>query len=316
MKALITGVTGFIGSYLAEYLLAKGMNVYGTFHRESIEDIAHLKDKIILSKCDVRDQATVQKIIKKSNPDFIFHLAAQSRPDISWKNPVETMETNVMGTVYVFESVRQLGLDPKILVTGSSAEYGLIGENEPPIKEDHPLLPVSPYGVSKVAQGLLAYQYFKNYGMKTIRVRIFGATGPRKVGDACSDFAKQIVKIECGKAEPIIRVGNLEVKRDLMDVKDTLEAFWLLMENGKIGDVYNICSSKAIKIGDILNKFLEISGRSVKIEVDPKKLRPSDEPIVVGDSSKIRKDCGWMPTIPIEKTLEDTLNYWRKVKAQ
>jgi len=316
MKALITGVTGFIGSYLAEYLLAKGMIIYGTFHRESIEDIAHLKDKITLSKCDVRNQATVQKIVKKSNPDFIFHLAAQSRPDISWKNPVETMETNVMGTVYVFESVRQLGLDPKILVTGSSAEYGLIGENEPPIKEDHPLLPVSPYGVSKVAQDLLAYQYFKNYGMKMIRVRIFGATGPRKVGDACSDFAKQIVKIECGKAEPIIRVGNLEVKRDLMDVKDTLEAFWLLMEKGKIGDVYNICSSKVIKIGDILNKFLEISGRSVKIEVDPKKLRPSDEPIVVGDSSKIRKDCGWMPAIPIEKTLEDTLNYWRKVKAQ
>lgn len=316
MRALITGVSGFIGSYLAEYLLAKGIDVDGTVHHETTENIAHLKDRITLSECDVRNQATVKKIVKESNPDLIFHLAAQSRPDISWKNPVETMDTNVMGTVYVFESVRELGLDPKILVAGSSAEYGLIDKNEPPIREDHPLLPVSPYGVSKVAQDLLAYQYFKNFKMKTIRVRIFGATGPKKVGDACSDFAKQIVKIERGEAEPVMRVGNLEVKRDLMDIKDTLEAFWILMEKGKIGDVYNICSSKAIKIGDILNKFLEMSGHSAKIEVDPRKLRPSDEPIVVGDNRKLRKDCGWAPKISMEKTLEDTLEYWRKVKAQ
>lgn len=316
MRALITGINGFIGCHLAEYLLAKGIDVYGTVRRESIENIAHLRDKITLSECDVRNQAMVKKIVKKSNPDLIFHLAAQSRPDISWKNPVETMDTNVMGTVYVFESVRQLGLDPKILIAGSSGEYGLIGENEPPIREDHPLLPVSPYGVSKVAQDLLAYQYFKNFKIKTIRVRIFGATGPKKVGDACFDFSKQIVKIERGEAKPVMRVGNLEVKRDLMDIKDTLEAFCLLMEKGKIGDVYNICSSKAIRIGDILKKLLEMSGRNVKIEVDPRKLRPSDEPIVVGDNSKLRKDCGWAPKIPIEKTLEDTLNYWRKVRAQ
>jgi GDP-4-dehydro-6-deoxy-D-mannose reductase len=218
--------------------------------------------------------------------------------------------------VYVFESVRQLELDPKILVAGSSAEYGFVSEDEVPIKENHPLLPVSPYGISKVAQDLLAYQYFKNYGMKTIRVRIFGATGPKKVGDACSDFAKQVVKIERGKAEPVIHVGNLEVKRDLMDVNDTIEAFWLLMEKGRIGDVYNICSSKAYKMDDILNKFLEMTEISIKVEVDPRKLRPSDEPIILGDNSKIREDCGWAPTIPIEKTLEDTLNYWRGMQTQ
>ena len=313
MKALITGINGFIGSYLAEHLLAKGMSIHGTVHDLTrIENIAHLKDKITLSKCDVRDRVTVKKVIRKSVPDFVFHLAAQSRPDISWKNPRETMETNVMGTMNIFESIRGLKLDPKILVACSSAEYGFITKNEGSIKEYHQLLPLSPYGVSKVAQDLLAYQYFQNYNMKTIRVRIFGTAGPRKTGDVCSDFARQIAEIEHEKRKPIVHVGNLDARRDLTDVRDTVEAFWLLMERGKIGDVYNVCSSKAYKIGDILNKFLEMSEIGIKVKVDPKKLRPSDEPIIVGDNSKIRKDCRWRPKIPIENTLEDTLNYWRK----
>ncbi len=267
---------------------------------------------ITLSKCDVRSQTAVKNVIRKSRPELVFHLAAQSRPDISWKNPRETMETNVIGTTNIFESIRELKLDPKILVACSSAEYGFIAEDEGPIKEEHQLMPLSPYGVSKVAQDLLAYQYFQNFNMKTIRVRIFGATGPRKTGDVCSDFAMQIAEIERGKRKPTVHVGNLEARRDLMDVRDTVEAFWLLMEKGKIGDVYNICSSKAYKIGDILNKFLAMSEVAIKVEVDPKKLRPSDEPLILGDNTKIKKDCGWRPKIPIEKTLEDTLSYWRK----
>jgi len=313
MRTLITGINGFIGSYLAEYLLNKRLEVYGTVHEmKHLENIAHLKNVITLSKCDVRNSTAVKNVVRKSRPGLVFHLAAQSRPDISWKNPRETMETNVMGTVNIFESIRELKLDPKILVACSSAEYGFIARNEGSIKEDHQLLPLSPYGVSKVAQDLLAYQYFQNYNMKTIRVRIFGATGPRKTGDVCSDFARQIAEIEHEKREPIVPVGNLDARRDLTDVRDTVEAFWLLMERGKIGDVYNVCSSRAYKIGDILNKFLEMSEIGIKVEVDPKKLRPSDEPIIVGDNSKIRKDCRWGPKIPIETTLEDTLNYWRK----
>lgn len=313
MRALITGINGFIGSYLAEYLLNKRLEVYGAVHKmKHLENITHLKNVITLSKCDVRSPTAVKNVVRKSRPGLVFHLAAQSRPDISWGNPRETMETNVMGTVNIFESIRELELDPKILVACSSAEYGFIAENEEPIKEDHQLLPLSPYGVSKVAQDLLAYQYFQNFNVKTIRVRIFGATGPRKTGDVCSDFARQIAEIEHEKRKPIVSVGNLDARRDLMDVRDTVEAFWLLMKKGRIGDVYNICSSKAYKIGDILNKFLEMSEIAIRIEVDPKKLRPSDEPIILGDNSKIRKDCGWRPKIPIEKTLEDTLNYWRK----
>lgn len=315
MRALVTGINGFIGSYLPEFLMAEGIEVFGTVRDYNVQSIEHVRDKIKLIKCDMRDRDEVKKAVEESSPDVIFHLAAQSRPDLSWADPVYTMETNVMGTVYLFEAVRKLGLDPKILVAGSSAEYGLIKKDEPPIREDHPLLPVSPYGVSKVAQNLLAYQYFKNFNMKTIRVRIFGATGPKKVGDACSDFCRQIARIEKGKAEPVIRVGNLEVKRDLMDVRDTLEAFWVLMEKGTIGDVYNICSARPIKIGDMLNKLLEISGTKARIEVDPKKLRPTDEPVVVGDNTKIKRDCGWKPKISLEKTLEGTLNYWRKMEV-
>jgi len=312
MKALVTGINGFIGSYLPEYLRAKDIEVFGTFHDTNIKNIAHIKDKINLMKCDVRDQAAVRRAVKRSDPDIIFHLAAQSRPDVSWVDPVGTMETNVMGTVYLFEAIRHLEIDPKVLVAGSSAEYGLIKKNEPPIKEEHPLLPVSPYGVSKVAQDLMAYQYYKNYGLKTFRVRIFGATGPRKVGDACSDFCRQIVKIERGEAEPVIRVGNLKVIRDLMDIRDTLDAFWALLEKGKVGDVYNVCSSKPVKIGDILQTLLRISGVRAKIKVDPEKFRPTDEPVVVGDNGKIKRECGWRPRVPLEKTLTETLGYWRK----
>ncbi len=315
MRTLITGINGFIGSHLTEFMLDKGIEVFGTIHDENYGNISHLKDKINLIKCDIRNRSIVKKALKESKPDLIFHLAAQSRPDVSWVDPAGTMETNVMGTVYLYESIRELGLDPKILVAGSSAEYGLIGGDEKPIREDHPLLPVSPYGVSKVAQTLLAHQYFKNFKMRSIVARIFGATGPKKVGDACSDFCKQIVKIERGEAEPVIRVGNLEVKRDLMDIRDTLDAFWSLMEKGRMGEFYNVCSSKSIRIGDMLKKLLEISGIKAKIESEPKKLRPTDEPVVVGDNTKIKRDCGWQPNVNFEKTLEDTLDYWRKVAS-
>ncbi|MFN4133080.1 MAG: GDP-mannose 4,6-dehydratase [Candidatus Hadarchaeales archaeon] len=312
MRTLITGANGFIGSCLAEFLLARDMEVYGTIHDKKIDNISHLVPKMHLITCDVIDEQQVQNALEKSSPDLIFHLAAQSRPDISWIRPKTTLETNIIGTVNLFELVRKVNLDPIILVAGSSAEYGLISPTEPPIKEDHPLLPVSPYGVSKVAQTLMAYQYFKNYGMKTIMVRIFGATGPRKTGDACSDFCKQIVKIERGEAEPVIKVGNLDVVRDLMDVEDALAAFWILVEKRKIGEIYNICSSKPLRIGDMLNKLLSFSSIKPRIEVDPKKIRPTDEPIVVGDNSKIKKDCGWEPKIPFEETLRKTLDYWRK----
>jgi GDP-4-dehydro-6-deoxy-D-mannose reductase len=312
MRALITGVNGFIGSFLADYLLDKS-EIYGTIKEATTnENIKHLKGLITITKSDVRNPAQLKSVIRKARPDMIFHLAAQSHPTISWEDPIGTVETNVVGTVNVFEAVRKLKMNSKILIACSSAEYGYIDEKEVPVTENHPLLPLHPYGVSKVAQDLLAYQYFKNFKMNSIRARIFGTIGPRKTGDACSDFARQIVEIEQKKRKPIIYVGNLETRRDLTDVRDNVKALWLLMMKGKIGDAYNVCSRKDYKMGDILSKLLEMSKVDITVKVDPKKLRPSDEPIIMGDNRKIKMDCGWQPRIPIEKTLEDTLEYWRE----
>jgi GDP-4-dehydro-6-deoxy-D-mannose reductase len=315
MKAFITGINGFIGSHLADYLVDK-MEVHGIVRNpRDDKNIKHLRGKIKTYKCDVRSSTLVKKIIGKVQPDAIYHLAAQTRPTTSWRYPVATMETNVIGTINIFEVVRKLKISPRILVACSSAEYGFIGGNEGPIKEDHQLLPLHPYGVSKVGQDLSSYQYFKNYGLDTIRLRIFGTTGFRKVGDVCSDFAREIVDIEMKKRPPIVYVGNLEVRRDLTDVRDMVRAVLLLTEKGKSGGVYNICSGNAYRIGDILDKLLKISGVDAEVKEDPNRLRPSDEPVILGDNSKIKRDCGWQPRIPIEKTLEDTLNYWRAEKG-
>ena len=309
MKALITGVDGFIGSHLADLLVEKGWEVWGTTLRGDLDNVAHLKNQLTVRRCDVRERARLKAVLRESKPDVVFHLAAQSRPDLSWKDPYLTMEVNVLGTVNLFESVRELGIEPKIVVACSSSQYGFLKKGK--ITEEHPFHPLSPYAVSKAAQDLMAYQYFQNYGMKTYRARIFGTTGPRKVGDACADFATQIVRIKAGKKEPVIRVGNLEAKRDLTDVRDTVRALWLISERGREGEAYNICSSKAIRIGDILETMLEMAKIEAKIEVDPAKLRPSDEPIIVGSNAKIRKHCGWKPRIPMRKTLLDILEYWQ-----
>lgn len=310
MRVLITGINGFIGSHLADLLVERGLEVWGIYQKGPLDNITHLKRELKLEGCDVRNRKRMKEVLRKCGPELIFHLAAQSRPDLSWKDPWTTMQTNVMGTVHLFESMRELGLDSKVLVACSSAEYGFISEKEGPIRENHPLNPLSPYAVSKVAQDLMAYQYFKNYGLRTFRVRIFGTTGPRKVGDACADFASQIARAE-KEGGGTIRVGNLEPKRDLTDVRDMVRALWSVVERGREGEVYNACSGRAYRIGEVLEKLAGLAKVKVKVEVDRDKLRPSDEPLILGDNSKIKKECGWKPEIPLEKTLKDTLEYWR-----
>ncbi len=312
MRMLVTGITGFIGSHLAEFLLDKGTEIHGTYMNESeMINVKSIKDEINLIKLDIRKDQKVKQVIKDIEPDVIFHLAAQSFPTVSWEKPKETLETNILGTCYIFEALKTLDLDSKIVVACSSAEYGFVSEDEVPVKEDHPLLPLHPYGVSKVAQDLLAYQYFQNFGMKSYRVRIFNTTGPRKTNDVCSDFTKQIVSIEKGLTENTMYIGNLESKRDISDVADVVRAFWLVSEKGKTGEVYNICSSKAYKIEHLLHMMLKLSTAGIKVITDPNKIRPSDEPIIMGDNSKIKEDCGWEPQIPIEETLRKMLDYWR-----
>lgn len=315
MKVLITGITGFAGSHLAEFLLAEhpDVEVFGTYRwRSRMDNIEHLDRRIHLLEADLRDFTSLHKALETSRPDAIFHLAAQSFVPASWSAPNETITTNLTGQTNLFEAVRLLGLDPVIQIACSSEQYGLVLPDEVPIKETNPLRPLSPYAVSKVAQDFLGYQYFQSYGMKVIRTRGFNHTGPRR-GQVfvTSNFCHQVASIEAGLQEPVIRVGNLDAIRDFTDVRDMVRAYWLAVNKGTPGEVYNIASGEGISIRDLLDKIVALAQVEVKIEVDPARLRPSDVEILLGDASKFRADTGWEPRIPFDQTVADLLNYWR-----
>jgi GDP-4-dehydro-6-deoxy-D-mannose reductase len=315
MNVLVTGITGFAGSHLAELLLAEfpEVRVFGTWRwRSRVENIAAIKDRVTLIECDLRDAVAVRRALLESRPDRIFHLAAQSFVPTSWRAPHETFATNVGGQTNLFESVRELGLDPTIQIACSSEEYGLVHPDEVPIREDNPLRPLSPYAVSKVAQDLMGYQYHESYGMKIVRTRGFNHTGPRR-GEVfvTSNFAKQIAEIEAGLRPPVIRVGNLEAIRDFTDVRDMVRAYWDATEKGRPGEVYNLATGVGIHIRELLDRLREMSTTKVTTEVDPDRLRPSDVERLIGDSSRFRADTGWEPRIPFEQTLTDLLEYWR-----
>jgi GDP-4-dehydro-6-deoxy-D-mannose reductase len=313
-KALITGIAGFVGSHLAELLLDKGYEVYGLSRsRTKMDHIEHIKNKLHLEDADILDTHSLYTMISRIKPDYIFHLAAQSFVPTSWVSPSVTLEVNIVGSANLFEAVRQTKIDPVIQIACSSEEYGLVHENELPIKETNPLRPLSPYAVSKLAMDYLGYQYYQSYKVRIVRTRGFNHTGPRR-GDtfAESNFAKQVALIEKGKQEPIISVGNLEAKRDYTDVRDMVRAYLMAVEKCDPGDVYNIAVGSAVKIGDMLNMLIAMSKIKVTIKEDPARMRPSDVPVLIGDNSKFVAKTGWKPEIPFEKTMEDLLNYWRE----
>lgn len=312
MKVLVTGACGMMGQHLLPMLKEKeGIEILGTTYRPTT-DLRELPQDVPTQELDVRDYDAVYNVISSFKPDHILHLAAQSYPTVSWKEPQYTVDTNIKGTINIFEAIKRAKIDPIILVACSSAEYGFVDEKDVPIKETHPLLPLHPYGVSKVAQDLLAYQYYKNDGIKTIRARIFNTTGPKKVNDVCSDFTKQAVLIEKGMQKPVIHVGNLHTRRAITDVRDMVRGFLLLMEKGKYGDVYNISGEKAYLIKDILDTILKITNVQAEVYQDPQLMRPTDEAVIYGDSSKLQEHTGWRQEIPIEQTLKDMIDYWRK----
>lgn len=316
MRVLITGITGFAGSHLADYILENHPDVrlYGLVRwRSRMENIVHIQEKIELFEADLKDIVSLRKSLAEIKPDRIFHLAAQSFVPFSWKCPAETFAINAIGQINLFEAILSLGLSPKIQVAGSSEEYGLVNSDEVPMREENPLRPLSPYAVSKVAQDFLAWQYFKSYGLRTVRTRGFNHTGPRR-GEVfiCSNFAKQIAEIEKKKRKPVIFVGNLEAKRDFTDVRDTVRAYWLSLEKGEEGEVYNIGKGKTCSMKEVLDILLSKSKVHVKIEVDSKRLRPSDVPVLLSDCTRFRKLTGWEPKIPFSQSLQDLLDYWRE----
>lgn len=314
MNVLITGITGFAGSHLAEYILINIPNsiVFGTKRVEShTENIEEIKDAIHIVECDLIDPENVESMLKKIQPDYIFHLAAQSFVADSWVDPQKTIANNIISQINILEGVRKLGLSSKIHIAGSSEEYGKIYDTELPIKETNPTRPTSPYAVSKVAQDLLGYQYFKNYGMHIVRTRAFNHSGPRRGKQfAESNFAMQLAEIHLGLKEPVIFVGNLTAKRDFTDVRDVVKGYWLALNQGCCGEVYNICSGHGYAISEILEKLITVSGVKIEIKEDPTRFRPSDVPLLVGDNTRFKTQTGWMLTIPIEQTLEDIFKCW------
>ncbi len=315
MRVLVTGITGFVGSHFAEFALAEGAEVFGSYRwRSKTENIDHLRDRVTLIECDLRDLSSVNELVASSRPDFIIHLAAQSYVHASWHSPAETFNTNTISQVNLLEAVRAQGkAAPRFLAIGSSEEYGLVHEDELPIKESNPLRPLSPYAVSKVTQDLMAYQYFKSYALPIVRARAFNHEGPRR-GDVfvTSNFARQIAEIEAGGREPTILVGNLKAVRDYTDVRDIVRGYWLLLERGDPGQVYNLCSGRGWAIQEILDFLLgESINTSISVREDPARLRPSDVPVLIGDCSRLTA-LGWKPRIPFEQTLRDLLGYWRE----
>jgi GDP-mannose 4,6-dehydratase len=322
MKVLITGITGFVGSHLADYIIENHpqTGIFGTKRwRSPMENIANIRNKITLIDCDLRDLPSCIHTLNEVNPDVIFHLAAQSYVPYSYIAPVDSLMTNIIGTANLLEAVRICGINPVIHICSSSEVYGQVQPDEIPIKETNPLRPASPYAVSKVGEDMLGWQYFTAWNLQTIRTRMFTHTGPRR-GEVfvTSNFAKQIVRIEKGIQEPVIKTGNLDSVRTFADVRDTVRAYWLMIEKyfeGKVaaGEVYNIGGTTTMTVGDMLNKLLELARikHKVSIEVEKERLRPADVTLQIPCIDKFMEHTGWTPTIPFETTMKDLLDYWR-----
>ncbi|WP_252221701.1 MULTISPECIES: GDP-mannose 4,6-dehydratase [unclassified Clostridium] len=308
MRALITGVNGFVGHYLSQYLIEQGYEVYGTVIEDNIK-----MDNVKILKMNLLNKKEVNETIKNINPEQIYHLAGQSAVGLSWDNPTLTMNVNINGTINLLDAVRNNNINTKILIIGSSDEYGIIKPEECPINEQHKLNPNSPYAISKMTQEEISKLYIKSYKMNIIMVRAFNHIGPMQSKNfVVSDFASRIAEIEKG-AEAIIRVGNLEAYRDFTDVRDIVKGYELLMSYGKIGEIYNIGSGKPYKIQQILDILLSLSTTNINVEIDKNRLRPSDVPIIQCDNSKIKSHTNWSIEYDIKDTLKDTLDYWRNM---
>jgi len=311
MKVFITGATGFVGSHLAEFLSGQGFEVWGVTRSEVLQ--ANHNGKWNLLRLDLSDEESLIKTLDQLQPDMIFHLAGQSSVKASWDNKAETFEANVMLTIHLLEAVRKSkAKDATVITVGSSEEYGQVRPEEMPITEETPLRPLSPYGVSKASIYLLARQYHQANGLRVIHVRPFNHIGPgQRPGFVTSDFAKQVSEIEAGIRPPVLGVGNLTAERDFLDVRDIVRAYHLIALRGKAGEVYNVCSSKPVKIRSILDFFIANSTVKIEIRQNEKLFRPVDFPRYIGSNKKLTSQLAWHPTVTLEESLLAILSYWR-----
>ncbi|GAA5526941.1 GDP-mannose 4,6-dehydratase [Herpetosiphon gulosus] len=315
MRVLITGITGPVGSFLADYLLTlPNLEIHALKRwRSDPRPIEHLQGKVTFHEGDIEDAFAMATLLRRVLPDRIFHLAAQSYPSASWDAPVTTLRANTEGTLNILEAVRVAVPQARVHIACTSAQYGIVNPADVPIKESHPLRPGSPYGVSKAAAEMLSLQYHQSYGLHVVVTRSFNHVGPRQ-GDRCSiqTFCQQMAAIEAGQSEPVMHVGNLEPQRDFSHFSDVARALWLLLEKAPAGEVYNLCSGVATRIGDIVELVRRFGRVPIEVRLDPSRLRPVDEPILQGDNSKLRQATGWEPQIGMEQIVQEVLDFWRE----
>jgi GDP-4-dehydro-6-deoxy-D-mannose reductase len=309
--ALVTGAEGFIGSHMVRFLAAEGWNVIGGVRLPSKSDRKVKNVKFV--QCDLTNGQQVENIFHDYQPTHVFHLGAQSFPTVSWADPVGTFQSNIMGSLHVFEAIRHQKRRPIIVSACSSAEYGNVPASAIPVSEEQPLRPLHPYGISKVCLDLLAREYFLDYQVPAVNIRLFNTTGPGKTGDAPSDFVRQLIRIKKGQQKPVIEVGNLKPHRAFLDVKDTIRGFYLAAFKGHRGEAYNLCAARTYEMKEVLQFAIEISGLRVEVRPAASLIRPSDEKIIFGSTKKIRKHTGWKPILSLKQTLTSMLEYWDRV---
>lgn len=310
--ALVTGAEGFIGSHLVRFLHDKGWRVAGSYLQKTSQSLPQLAN-VNFEQCDLRNGQRVTQLIDKCQPTHIFHMGAQSLPTASWADPVTTFESNIMGSLYLFEAARHMKRRPVIVSACSSAEYGNVPASAIPVKEEQPLHPLHPYGISKVCLDLLAREYFLDYKIPAVNIRLFNTTGPGKTNDAPSDFVRQVARIKKGLQSPVIEVGNLKPRRAFLDVQDTVRGFYLAAMKGKHGEAYNLCATRTYRVEEVLHTAIRLAGIKAEVRSVSRLMRPSDEKVIFGSTQKIRKDTGWQPLKTIEQTLKSMLDYWLNI---
>ena len=307
-KGLVIGAAGFVGKYLVDEMCANGMEAYATkLPHEQFE-----YPNVQVYDLDIMDKEAIVALLFEIRPDYIFHLAAQSSVGLAWKNPGLTIDVNIKGSINVMDALRELFYKPRIFLIGSGEEYGHIQPTETPIKESNLLRPGNIYAATKACQNMIGNIYSKAYDLELMMVRAFNHIGPGQAPMfVVSDFCKQVAEIEKGLKEPVMKVGNLAAKRDFTDVRDVVKAYVKLIQSGLAGETYNVGSGSAKEIREILNLIVSMSTVKIDVEIDPNKIRPVDVPIIEADISKINELTGWKPQIPLEQTINETLEYWR-----